>query len=112
MQTKSRAIRLRWTAAEKAELVAAFHRSGLSQRDFGLQHSLAPSNIGRWVRQAQEPVREPTRAAAFVEVPNLLSSGSNGSPYRLHFPKGLTLEVARGFAPEEVRALARVLQGL
>lgn len=109
MQTRSRSRHHR-TAAEKAQLVAAYQRSGLSQRDFALQHGLAPSNIGRWARQAQE-AGTPT-AAALVEVPNLLSPAHQGHPYRVHFPRGLTLEIARGFAPEEVRVLAHLVQGL
>jgi len=100
-----------FTAAEKAEVVAAYHRSGLSQRDFAQQHNLAPSNIQRWARQ-HETVEQSQGSAPLVEVPNLLGTRPNWGAYRLHFPQGLQLEVARGFDLGEVRALAQLLQSL
>lgn len=110
MQMKSRS-RQYLTASEKAELVAAYQRSGLSQRDFAHQHGIAPSNIQRWVRQGEAAARS-AGPAALVEVPNLLAPRPGLGAYRLHFPKGLQLEVARGFELEEVRALAQLLQSL
>ena len=100
-----------FTAGEKAELVAAYHRSGLSQRDFAQQHSLAPSNIQRWARQ-HETVEQSQGSVPLVELPNLLASRPGAGAYRLHFPRGLQLEVARGFELGEVRALAQLLQSL
>jgi transposase-like protein len=110
MKMKSRS-RQYFTAGEKTELVAAYHRSGLSQRDFAQQHNLAPSNIQRWARQA-ETIEQSRGSAPLVEVPNLLASRAGAGAYRLHFPQGLQLEVARGFELEEVRALAQLLQNL
>jgi len=109
MKTRSRHYR---TAAEKAELVAAYHRSGLSQAAFAQQQGVAPSNIQRWVQQQES--RVPNRqTAALLEVPNLLSRRSGGAgAYRLHFPQGHELEVARGFEVGEVQALAQLLQKL
>ena len=110
MQTKS-GLRHYRTRAEKAEFVAAYKRSGLSQRDFAEQQRIAPSNIQRWV--AQLPTSgEVAGPAALVEVPNLLGSRPSCGPYRLHFPKGLLLEVAPGFEVGEVRSLAQLLQSL
>ena len=109
MQMRSR-TRHHWTAAEKAELIAAYQRSGLSQRDFALRQGIAPSNLPRWVRQAQ--AAGSPLGAALVEVPNLLAPAAETRPYRLHFAKGLALEVARGFVPEEVLTLAQLLQRL
>lgn len=110
MKTESRSRQYR-TAAQKAELVAAYHRSGLSQRDFAQQHGLAPSNIQRWARQ-HESLAPSQGAAALLEVPNLLASRPGAGAYRLHFPHGLQLELARGFDVAEVRALAQLLQDL
>ena len=109
MQMRSR-TRHHWTPAEKAELIAAYRRSGLSRRDFALRQGIAPSNIPRWLRQAQAAA-SPCRAA-LVEVPNLLAPAPEARPYRLHFPKGLALEVARGFVAEEVLSLVQLLQRL
>jgi hypothetical protein len=110
MKMKLRARHYR-TAAEKAEWVAAYHRSGLSQRDFAHQHGLAPSNLQRWVRQ-REAAAPSAGPAALVEVPNLLAARPGAGAYRLHFPQGFQLEVARGFELGEVRVLAQLLQSL
>lgn len=108
MKSRSRQHR---TAAEKEELVAAYQRSGLSQRDFAQQHGIAPSNIQRWARQEESP-KPKQRSAALLEVPNLLTDRPGAGAYRLHFAQGLQLELARGFDVEEVRALAQLLQNL
>jgi len=99
------------TRAEKAKIVAAYKRSGLSQRDFALQHGIATSNIQRWIGQFPASAK-PAHWAALVEVPNLLATRSGPGAYRLHFAQGLQLEVARGFEPEEVRVLVQLLQSL
>jgi hypothetical protein len=110
MQTKSGLRRYR-TRAEKAKIVAAYKRSGLSQRDFAQQQRIAPSNIQRWVPQF--PVSGKAAASVgLVELPNLLGNRSGSGTYKLHFPKGLLLEVAPGFEVGEVRVLAQLLQGL
>jgi hypothetical protein len=100
-------------AAKKAELVAAYRGSGLSQRDFAHRHGIAPSNIQRWVRQHEAvDVDSGAGPATLVEVPNLLAAQPGPGVYRLHFPRGLQLEVARGFEVGEVRVLAQLLQSL
>lgn len=110
MQTKPGPRQYR-TRAEKAKIVAAYKQSGLSQRDFALQHGIAASNIQRWVGQFAASAT-PAHPAALVEVPNLLATQPRPGAYRLHFPQGLQLEVARGFEMGEVRALAQLLHSL
>jgi len=110
MQTKPGSRQYR-TRAEKAKIVAAYERSGLSQRDFALQHGFATSNIQRWVGQFPASAK-PARPAGLVEVPNLLATQSKPSAYRLHFGRGLQLEVGRGFEMGEVRALVQLLHSL
>ena len=105
MQTKP-SFRQYRTGAEKAKIVAAYKHSGLSQRDFALQQGIAASNIGRWVGQFPASAT-PAHPGALVEVPNLLATQSKPGAYRLHFPRGLQLEVGRGFEIGEVRALAQ-----
>ena len=110
MQTKP-GLRQYRTRAEKAKIVAAYKHSGLSQRDFALEHGIAASNIQRWV--GQFPANAiPAHPAALIEVPNLLATRSGPGAYRLHFAQGLQLEVAGGFEIGEVRALAQLLHSL
>jgi transposase-like protein len=110
MQTKS-GLRHYRTRAEKAKIVAAYQRSGLSQRDFADQQGIAPSNIQRWVQQFPTSGKAAT-PVALVQLPNLLDRRTDSGAYRLHFPKGLLLEVACGFEVGEVRVLAQLLQSL
>jgi transposase-like protein len=110
MQTKP-GLRHYRTRAEKAKIVAAYKHSGLSQRDFALQHGIAASNIQRWSGQFPASAK-PAHPAALVEVPNLLATQARPGAYRLHFAQGLQLEVARGFEMVEVRALAQLLHSL
>ena len=99
------------TRAQKAKIVAAYKHSGLSQRDFALEHGIAASNIQRWIGQFPASAK-PAHPAALVEVPNLLAPRPGPGAYRLHFPTGLLLAVAPGFEAGEVRALAQLLQSL
>ena len=62
-ENESRPKRKYRTASERADLVAAFLRSGLSQRDFALPQGIAPSNIERWVRQGEAVARSAGPAA-------------------------------------------------
>ena len=110
MQTKPSPRQYR-TRVEKAKIVAAYQHSGLSQRDFALQHGIAASNIQRWVGQFPASAT-PAPPAALVEVPNLLATQPGPGAYRLRFPQGLQLEIARGFEMGEVRALAQLLHSL
>jgi hypothetical protein len=110
MQTKPSSRQYR-TRAEKAKIVTAYKHSGLSQRDFAFEHGIAASNIQRWIGQFPASAK-PAHPAALVEVPNLLAPRPGPGAYRLHFPKGLLLEVAPGFEAGEVRALAQLLQSL
>jgi len=98
-----------FTPAKKAELVAAFRRSGLNFREFADQQGIASSNIHRWVQQDRPRVRK-AEPMALVEVPNILTTRPGAGVYRLRFPQGLELELPRGFEPEEVRTLVQLLQ--
>ena len=110
MKVNSRSRQHR-TAAEKAELVAAYRRSGLSQAAFAQQRGIASSNIQRWARQTGG-VAPGRKSAALLEVSKLLARRPGAGAYRLHFAQGFQLEVARGFDLEEVRALAQLMQRL
>ena len=110
MQTRPRP-RQYLTRAQKAKIIVAYKRSGLSQRDFALEHGIAPSNIQRWVAQFPASAK-PAPPAALLEVPNLLATRPGPGAYRLHFARGFQLEVAGGFEIGEVRALAQLLHSL
>jgi transcriptional regulator with XRE-family HTH domain len=103
-------IRRRRTAAEKARLLEACERSGLTREAFAAQQGIGVSTLYQWRRQNHRGA--PPRRNDWIEVPNLLGGGPAVAPYRLHGPGGWMLEVARGFDAAEVRVLTQLLQGL
>ena len=114
MQTPSR-IRPHKTAAEKAQIVAAYLHSDLTQKEFAARQGIGFSTFQRWLREPapapQTPGPEPGRVG-FLEVPNFFAAKPVLPTCRVHFPRGVVLEVAAGFPPDELRALAQLLQAL
>ena len=112
METKS-SIRKRLTLTQREELLSAFRRSDLTQREFARQQGIGVSTLQNWLRQTAnlpEPMAAPVRA--FLPVPNLLSVPPLPPAYRLQWPGGLTLEVRTGFVPAELTELLQRLPAL
>ena len=99
------------SSAEIAQILERRKQSGLSLQKFAVQEGIAFSTLQRWARKARLAATRQGNAR-LVEVPNLLPTPTAGAAYRLHFPRGYVLEVASGFAVQELRALAQVLQSL
>ena len=100
----------RHTPAQRTELLAAYRRSGLTQKRFAAQAGIGYSTLTLWLRKAA-PARN-LAPSAFVPVPNLMSAAPATAAYRLQFARGITVEVASGFRPEELSSLLQVVQGL
>ncbi|WP_442954864.1 IS66 family insertion sequence element accessory protein TnpA [Pelomicrobium sp.] len=109
MRSSSR-VRPHKSPAQRAEILAAYRQTALSSHAFARQHGVAPSTLFRWLREASAP--RPPRGAALIEVPNLLAPPPAALAYRLCFANGVSVEVASGFEPEEVRTLARLIRSL
>jgi hypothetical protein len=112
MQTTS-SIRKRLTLAQREELLSAYRRSDLTQREFARQQSIGLSTLQNWLRQTARQ-RQATAPAVqtFLPVPNLLSATPCPPAYRLQWPGGLTLEVRAGFVAPELAALLELLPAL
>lgn len=102
--------RTRLVAAERDEIVAAYRAGGLSGRELAAEHGIAVSTLYRWLRQTVAAGR--ADRSQLIEIPNVVDARSTPPVYRLLFARGLVLEVTRGFALEEVRCLAQVVQSL
>ncbi len=109
MESRSR-LRPRKTSTQKAQILAARGESGLSDREFAAQHGIAVSTLYRWLRESL--AHPPTDGGGLIEIPNVLGARAPVPVYRLHFPRGLVLEVAPGFRPDELRSLAQLIQSL
>jgi transposase-like protein len=100
----------RWTAAQRAEVVAAYQRGGQTQQTVAAQHGIGLSTLERWLRRSGEGPAP--RRAALVEVPNPMGARPQAASYGLRFPGGLVLELSAGFDLGEVRRLAELVQSL
>ena len=105
-----RRTRARHTWAAKAKLLAAYRRSGLSQKAFAAQAGLGLSTLTLWLRKAA--TAKTPGPSALVPVPNLFAPAGAPPAYRLQLPRGVIVEVAAGFAPAELGALLQAVQAL
>jgi hypothetical protein len=108
---KARPRRRRWRTAEaKAECVALFHESGLSQRDFARQQKMPAANLSRWVRRERKGKTGRTNAeeGPLVEL-SLPDSANRPGAVAIHVPGGLRLEVLPG---TDLAWLGRLLESL
>jgi transposase-like protein len=96
MRTKSRLVsRRRFAPAERAGLLAGYHRSGLSQRDFVAQHGLSLATLTKWLRQERDGVNAASRSPLpFAEVPLAQVVGTARWAAEVVRPEGGTVRVA------------------
>jgi len=109
MQSATRA-RPHKTSAQRAEILAAYRQTALSSHPFARRHGIAASTLFRWRRQASASTEG--GAATLIEVPHLLGQQPPAPAYCLRFANGLSVELAAGFQPDEVRTLAQLIRGL
>jgi transposase-like protein len=102
--------RHRFSAAERARILAAYRRSDLTQQEFAAQAGIGYSTLTRWLRQAGEPAPAAQKRGEFVPVPNLLASAPVVPAYRLCWANGLNLELARGFDAAELERLLQLVR--
>lgn len=104
--------RRRHTADECADLLAEFHKGGLTQREFAARKGLSLSCLSIWLRKARAKDRS-TVPPTLVQLPVDLAVGRNARPtYKIGFPGGHSMEVPAGFHLDELRELCQLLNGL
>jgi len=109
MENASTIRRRRRTPAERAQILAEYHHSNLTQAAFAVQAGISCSALSSWLRKAAAPAD--ASQPQFVAVPNLFSA-ARAAAYRLHWPDGFNLEVGTGFVPAELSALLQVVHRL
>ena len=106
------AHRRRFSPGEREQLLAAYCRSGQTQREFAFRNDLSLSCLVVWLRKFGR------RPAVLVPPPFIPLPGGLPTPapstaaYEIQFPGGLRLGVARGFAREELERLCQLLHRL
>ena len=91
----------RYTPAERAAHVRAFHESGLTQLAFAAQIGVSTQTLRRWVL---EP-RPPSSSVGFIE----LKPSSSLALFTVELPSGTRVEVPPGFDASELRRLVAAL---
>jgi hypothetical protein len=102
---KSRRLRRRFSAEEKARIIGLYEESGLTRWEFCRREGIGLFNLQRWIgkhRRAGE--------ARFVEVESLRIAAQDRCRYRVGFAVGAWLEVESGFDEREVRVLAGIVR--
>lgn len=105
------------SAAERANWVALFERSGKDMRSFCRENELTPSGLWAWRRQLRQKAAVGNGRARLVEVPRaarrsaarLRESADTGTAMRICFPGGTQVDVVAG---TDARWLADVLHAL
>lgn len=100
----------RHTPAQRAQILATYQCSPLTQKEFAAQAGIGCSTLAAWRRQSA--TAKQSDPSAFVPVPNLFSAAAAPPAYRLQFPHGVIVEVAPGFQSAELGALLQVVQTL
>jgi transposase-like protein len=104
--------RCRPTTEERTALLAAYHRSQLTQAEFAAEQGIGLSTLHRWLHRSRSDKPAPVTADRFIEVPNPMSANRSAAAYRLEFPRGLALEVAAGFEVAELQSLVQLIETL
>ena len=102
--SKSGSGRRRWTDKQRQRLLARFHQSQLSQRDFAGRHGVGLSTLSKWLRVESETPSPPVKFQE-VTLPNM--------PLRYAVevvsPQGWTVRLQNG---SEIETLPQLLQAL
>lgn len=107
-------------AARRAELVAAWEKSGMTQAGFARREGVNYTTFASWVQQARKPGRpetEPARAgSAAVRRPRSVDFVQGYLPAALAAAEALEVRlpdgtILRGGGPDELARLVRALKG-
>lgn len=102
--------RSRWTQREREQLVAKYHASGLTQREFARQHGVKLGTFQQWVYRPRPPQAVARRKQpAFQEVSLTAVPFLNGWAAELQLPRGVALRLNSHASAEWVGALVQKL---
>jgi transposase-like protein len=112
-------VRRHWTLEEKAEHLALFAESGLTQVEYCEEMGISPATFSLWRRQSRvESPAEAARDQTFAEV--LVTERTAGAspvapltatPVVIHLCGGARIEVAVGTDPSWLASLLKMLGG-
>lgn len=87
--------RRKWSTEEKAECLALFRESGMSQADFANEMKMPAATLSLWLRQERED-GDDDGALIEVALPALNPTNVGGTAVKIHLPGGIKLEIPAG----------------
>ena len=105
---KNHTTRRRRSTAEINELLEALAQSGLTRAAFARKHNLGYSTLCKWVHRNRRKSQTP----GWLEVSDVIRTPGEAStsPYRLHWPDGINLELGRDFDSQKVGELISLIR--
>ena len=101
-------LRCRFSPSERVRLLAAYHRSQLTQREFVARHGLSLATLNRWLRSEREGATVPGQeSVAFAEVPLTQVLGTARWAAEIVRPDGRTVRLAHDAPSALVEQLLR-----
>ena len=112
--SQCRTTRRHRTPEEKAEILRAHRRSGLSLLAFAGKHGLCYASLLRW--RCRQPNAANVQAPPEIEadprfVPVKIESEASGGDYVLSWAGGRSLKIPPQFETDSLRRLLMVLEG-
>jgi transposase-like protein len=104
LSSKSNQVRRRLTSQQRQRLLARFHESQMTQRDFATRHGVGLSTLSKWLRCEDKTVMPPVK---FQEV--TLPHTPLRYAVELVSPKGWTVRLQNS---SDVESLTQLLQAL
>jgi hypothetical protein len=104
--------RVNWTAAERAEWLTMFDRSGQSVSEFCRTNDLPPATLSLWRSQQKGDAGNAgnDEGSGLVEIPvSALGGTQNIMVLRIDLPNGVHLEVPTGTDPPWLGAVLKTL---
>jgi transposase-like protein len=96
--------RVNWTAAERAEWLALFEKSGQTAAEFCRGNDLSPATLSAWLKQSSAEPPE------LVDIVLPLTTSQPGAAVTVHLQSGVRLEIAAGMDTIWLAQLLRELK--
>jgi transposase-like protein len=104
-----------WTAAERAEWLALFEKSGQGVSEFCRTNDLRPATLSLWCSRQKGDAGSAgdDESCALVEIPAAALVGTlSTAAVRMQLPSGVCLEVPSGIDPAWVGVLVKSLMSV
>ena len=112
-ESESKKPRRRHSEEDREKILAEFARSELSQAEYAQSRGISVSTFQNWQRKSRRR-KSDVRADDLIPV-RLVSNHPHEKPagdglIEIELPTGSIIRLARGFDPDEIRTLVKILR--